>query len=85
MAHRESFTEDYKFTVEKTITGGYSVWLPHQCDGWEVLGAEVDKGEVIEHDNGYPNLPKDHAFAVKQMELFVQRAQDALEKLKNLL
>lgn len=81
MAHRDSFTEDYDFEVKKTDGGGYSVSLPHQCNDWEIVGAE-DKTE--ENDDGYPACPKDKKLAVAQMELFVKRANEALEKLKHL-
>lgn len=87
MAHRETFEEDYEFTVEKS-NGGYSVYLPHQCSNWEIVGAELDTyenglDESIATDD-YPNLPKSKELAVKQMELFVKRANEALQKLKKL-
>ena len=86
MPHRNSFEEDYEFEVLKNDQGGYSVSLPHQCDDWEIVGAQVDndfgniKSDIYTDD--YPNLPKSKELAVKQMELFVKRAQEALEKLK---
>ena len=82
MSHRETFSEDYEFSVGKTYGGGYSVSLPHQCDNWEILGADVDKDES--NDGDYPAHPKDKKLAVAMMELFVQRATEALEKLKQL-
>lgn len=92
--HRNSFTEDYKFHVSKEdgyeeYEGifGYSVSLPHQCDSWEIVGAEVEnKGDEpnLEHNGCYPALPSSKELAVKQMELFITRAQEALEKLKAL-
>jgi len=86
--HREKFDEDYEFEVTKNDRGGYSVALPHQCDDWEIIGAEVDTnfGKINSPDytDDYPNLPKNKELAVKQMELFVLRAQEALEKLKEL-
>lgn len=92
MSHRESFTEDYEFYVSKEngyndykgITG-YSVSLPHQCDNWEIIGADVGKGDQsIPHNGGYPALPVSKALAINQMELFIKRAQDALDRLKAL-
>lgn len=88
MAHRESFTEDYEFEVKK-IEGwgdkkgvfGYSVSLPHQCDDWEIIGAEDDS---FSHNGDYPACPCDKELAVKQMELFCKRANEALEELKKL-
>lgn len=88
--HRETFEEDYEFNVMKTENGGYSVYLPHQCDYWEIIGADMKiQGEEGKPDltimtDNYPNLPKNKDLAVKQMELFVKRANEALEKLKNL-
>ena len=90
MAHRDSFTEDYEFEVKKEegygeFKGvfGYSVSLPHQCDAWEIIGAEVESQE-IPHNDGYPSHPTSKELAINQMELFVKRAQEALEKLKTL-
>lgn len=86
--HRETFEEDYEFEVYKNKEGGYSVCLPHQCDSWEIVGAEVDtdfgniKSEI--YTDNYPNLPKDKEVALKQMELFIKRAKEALDKLKAL-
>ena len=56
MSHRETFSEDYEFSVGKTYGGGYSVSLPHQCDNWEILGADVDKDES---NDGYKFTPED--------------------------
>ena len=84
--HRNSFDEDYEFEVSGPSTGsvGYSVSLPHQCDSWEIVGADIDLGDSPsdEYTDDYPNLPKSKEVAVRQMELFVKRAQEALEKLK---
>lgn len=89
MSHRESFDEDYQFEVEKTKEGGYSVTMPHQCGSWEILGAEVwsswdTKPKPENATSDYPNLPKDKNLAITQMELFVKRAEEALNKLKEL-
>lgn len=88
--NRNSFEEDYDFEVRKAdgyAEGkgkfGYSVSLPHQCDGWEIIGAE-DKTGKYEHNFSYPALPLSKELAVKQMELFIKRANEALEKLKSL-
>ena len=90
MSHRNSFTEDYEFEVEKKegydeFKGifGYSVSLPHQCDEWEIIGAEV-KSQEIPHNDNYPSNPTSKKLAVNQMELFIKRAIEALEKLKDL-
>lgn len=81
---RSSFTEDYKFEVVKEYEG-YSVSLPHQCDSWEIIGAEVDDDDqTIPHNGGYAACPLSKEIAVNQMELFVKRATEALEKLKAL-
>lgn len=80
--HRETLEEDYEFEVEKTRDGGYSVRLPHQCDSWEVLGADLGSEDTSTYTYDYPNLPKNKEASVRQMELFVKRAQEALEKLK---
>ena len=84
--HRNTFEEDYDFSVGKNEEGGYSVTLPHQCDDWEIVGADIDKEETqpCEFTDDYPNLPKSKDLAVKQMELFVKRANEALQKLKDL-
>jgi hypothetical protein len=90
MSHRNSFTEDYDFEVSKeegydNMEGvfGYSVSLPHQCDSWEIIGADVEEQE-IPHNGCYPAMPVSKELAVNQMELFIKRAQEALEKLKTL-
>jgi hypothetical protein len=89
--HRSSFKEDYKFSVEKREgyndqegVFGYSVNLPHQCDDWEILGAEVEDDEKIEALREYPDYPLSKELAISQMELFIKRANEALEKLKQL-
>ena len=92
---RDSLTDDYTFYVDKYPEGGYSVSLPHQCDEWEILGFDgtnfkdgfsedewVFEGHVVV--GRYPAYPTDKDLAVKQMELFIQRANEALDKLKNL-
>lgn len=92
MSHRDSLTEDYEFEVRgpTEYSKGYSVSLPHQCDDWEIVGADVatplsaGPHETEDYTDDYPNLPKKKELAVKQMELFVKRAQEALEKLKSL-
>lgn len=83
--HRNKFTENYNFEVYKSGKGGYSISLPHQCGEWEILGAEVDEDDDTEpNDGGYPALPLNKKLAIKQMELFIQRAQEALQKLREL-
>lgn len=89
MAHRETLEEDYEFSVRLTDEGGYSVSLPHQCDDWEIVGADVwsswsDEPQPENVTRSYPNLPKDKDLAVRQMELFIKRAKEALVKLQNL-
>lgn len=87
---RNSFTEDYEFevTIEKGYgdhedVSGYSVALPHQCGSWEIIGAEVED-QSTPHNGRYPSHPCSKELAVSQMELFIKRAQEALEKLKSL-
>ena len=87
MSHRNSFTDDYEFTVEKEegygdFEGvfGYSVSLPHQCDSFEIIGAEVENQR--ESNGCYPSCPTSKKLAIQQMELFIKRANEALEKLK---
>jgi len=93
--YRNSLKEDYDFDVRKNRHGGYEVTLPHQCDDWKVLGFDGTdyhegfgneewefEGEKVQ--GTYPTNPTNKDTAVFQMELFVQRAQEALEKLKNL-
>lgn len=95
MGYRETPGEDYEFEVLKNDEGGYEVYLPHQCDDWKVLGFDgtneksgfSEKGwkfKGLPVQGTYPGHPTSKEFAVKQMELFVQRAQEALERLKNL-
>lgn len=85
MSHRDSFTEDYEFNVQKTENGGYSVTLPHQCDDWDIIAADIDSTiDNAEMTDDYPNLPKSKELAISQMELFIKRASEALEKLKQL-
>ena len=85
--HRNKFTEDYEFDVSKIADNegiaGYSVSLPHQCDDWEIVGADEDD-ESVKHNESYPALPLSKDVAIKQMELFIKRAQEALQKLKEL-
>lgn len=47
---------------------GYQVSLPHQCSRWDVISCFVQNKEE----------------AVRQMELFVAQAKEALEKLQSL-
>lgn len=85
MPHRQDLEEDYIFEVSgpNEYIKGYSVSLPHQCDDFEILGADMCfNKETEEFSDDSPNLPIKKEMAVKQMELFVQRAQEALEKLK---
>jgi len=88
MSKRNSFTQDYEFTVTKREDWdnesifGYSVYLPHQCDEWEIIGAE-DESDIPSVDS-YPKLPQSKELAINQMELFIKRANEALEKLKEL-
>lgn len=85
MENPETPKEDYNFTVEKNDNGGFSVYLPHQCDEWKILGAGVSGFEKTnEYIEYYPYLPKNPKIAIKQMELFVKRAQEALEKLRRI-
>lgn len=87
MSYRNSLREDYDFLVLKNPNGGYEVSLPHQCDDWKILGFdafEPDQAETEPVEGTYPAHPTNKAFAVSQMELFVRRAQEALEKLKQL-
>ena len=94
MGYRERMTEDYEFEVEKNEKGGYEVSLPHQCDDWKILGYdgygydgtpdELTHEGLPNDGQKYPAHPTDKNIAIKQMELFVKRAQEALEKLKNL-
>ena len=83
--HRKSFEEDYEFEIYKTDDGGYSVSLPHQCGSWEIVGADIDdkKVDLEKMTDDYPNLPKDKELAIRQMRLFVKRAEEALERLIN--
>lgn len=60
-----------EFTVRKNYKGNYSVYLPHQCDEWQIVGDEYD---------GEP----DKESAISQMELFIKKANEALEKLQSL-
>lgn len=52
--------------------GSWAVFLPHQCDAWDIAG-ETDGA----HMDGVP-----HAEAVAALELFIAEAQQALEALK---
>lgn len=93
MGYRNSLKEDYEFEVSKNDQGGYEVDLPHQCDDWKILGfdgTDLHKGygdedweiEGQKVQGTYPSRPTNKEFAVKQMELFVKRAVEALEELK---
>jgi len=94
MGYRESLKEDYNFEVIKNDNGGFEINLPHQCDSWKILGFDAsgipdfsNKNAIVdgeEVEGKYPASPKNKEFAVSQMELFVKRAQEALEKLKTL-
>lgn len=95
MSYRQTLKEDYEFSVEKNEAGGYEVSLPHQCDAWKILGfdgtafhnrysEEVWDFEGDQVQGTYPARPTSKELAVKQMELFVRRANEALEKLKTL-
>lgn len=89
---RNSFEEDYIFEVIKIEGKGYSVSLPHQCDDWEIIGADIgsrdygggpkETDEWVEYGNVHYLKDKDKA--ISYMELFIKRATEALEKLKKL-
>lgn len=66
---RNTPTEDYEFTVNADEFYGYEVRLPHQCDSWKIIGRDYKQQFNRE-------------VAIQQMELFVKRAQEALEELK---
>lgn len=86
MAYRENLLEDYDFSVSK-IGEGYSISLPHQCDDWEILGAnmEVCNEKIMTGNEEYGlNYPKDKEMSIKQMKLFIKRAKQSLEELKKL-
>ena len=94
--YRNTLREDYEFMVAKNTSGGYEVSLPHQCDAWKILGFDGTNYhecifgneewsiEGVKVQGTYPTHPTDKVVAVEQMELFVKRAQEALEKLKTL-
>jgi hypothetical protein len=48
---------------------GWSVGLPHQCDGWDIAGEE-----------SHPE--PDHAKTVAELERFIAEAQAALDALR---
>ena len=94
MSYRETLQEDYEFEVTED-EGAYEVSLPHQCDAWKILGFDgTDYKEGYGNDEWefegekvkgtYPANPMNKELAIKQMELFVQRATEALDKLKQL-
>lgn len=95
MGYRQTLKEDYEFTVEKTKEGGYKVFLPHQCDEWEIIGFDGTEyhdgyGDEIWEFNGekvtgtYRSYPIDKNTAISQLELFIKRASEALERLKKI-
>lgn len=71
--------EPFGFTVEKTtrydydlgeeIPGYWRVKLPHQCDSWDIAGADYGDSAT-------------HAEAVTALEAFIAEAQQALEALE---
>lgn len=85
MAHRKNLDDGYEFRVERMeeYDGeflGYSVSLPHQCDSWEILGAEKDENG----NENYLSYPKSKEAAIRQMELFIKSANQALVELYDL-
>lgn len=58
---------------KSTYTGEYrfEISLPHQCGSWEICGLEDDN-----------NIPWSREQAIKDLELFIQEAQEALEELR---
>jgi hypothetical protein len=64
---------EFDFTVMRDENGGWCVFLPHQCDKWDIAG-EVDGS----HADGVG-----HAEAVAALEKFIAEAQEALASLKS--
>lgn len=60
---------DYGFSVEKGDSDTWHVYLPHQCDEWDIT--------LKDYDNWVP-----HADAVENLEAFIVEAQAALTALK---
>ena len=63
---------DFQFAVRETHSGTWAVYLPHQCQQWDIAGE--DGGEYGE---GEP-----HERAVELVEAFVAEAQAALAALR---
>jgi hypothetical protein len=60
------------FTVQQLDDGMVRVFLPHQCDDWDIAG----------YDEGRPvGIPREHA--ITQLEEFLAAGKDALELLKS--
>lgn len=71
MAHREiDDTSDEPWrNVEVPGSDRWCVYLPHQCDTWEIAG---DRHVTVSHDE-----------AVAGLERFIEEARDCLDHLKD--
>lgn len=69
---------EFEFKVKRgKVDGGrWSVFLPHQCETWDIAG-EGDPDDPYAGDSCVP-----HAEAVAELEKFIAEAQEALEALK---
>lgn len=65
--HSRDFNDDGDRVVADTTT--WRVYLPHQCDDWDIAGGRWEGGES-------------RADAVAELEAFIAEAQQALEALK---
>jgi hypothetical protein len=52
----------------------FRVWLPHQCDKWEITGGDAESGRA----DAYAS----RADAIAEFERFVDEATEALEALR---
>lgn len=62
---------EYGFRVKKAEGGGFNVFLPHQCDHWEITG-----------DENYGVKGSSKTLAVKELTEFLAEGQRALEALR---
>lgn len=65
--HPRDYNDDGDLVVSDATT--WRVFLPHQCDDWDIAGGRWDGGES-------------KVDAVASLEKFIAEAQEALEALK---
>lgn len=71
---RRDYADDGAFEQAVVVPGEWCVFLPHQCDAWDIAGETGTAGSSIDGES--------HEDAVAALEAFLAEGQAALEALK---